>query len=113
MICSNCKIEAPEHEESWLKAGNVDLEWYGKTTVYKGEGCDKCGGSGYKGRAGLYEVMLATPAIRKAIMAEVGTDDLLEVALSEGMLTLRMDGYKKVDRGTTSLEEVVKETTTD
>jgi type IV pilus assembly protein PilB len=112
-ICSNCKVEAPPYDDVWLKAGNVDMEWYGNNTMMKGEGCDTCGGTGYKGRAGLYEVMLATPAIRKAIMDQVATDDLREVALSEGMLTLRMDGYKKAERGITTLEEVVKETTTD
>jgi type IV pilus assembly protein PilB len=112
-ICTNCKVEAPEKDEAWLKAGNVDREWYGKNTMMVGEGCDTCRGTGYKGRAGLYEVMLATPAIRKAIMAQLGTDELRDVALSEGMLTLRMDGYKKAERGITTLDEVVKETTTD
>jgi len=112
-ICSNCKVEAPEKAETWLKAGNVDMEWYGSNTMMVGEGCDTCRGTGYKGRAGLYEVMLATPAIRKAIMDQLGTDDLRDVATSEGMLTLRQDGYMKAERGVTTLDEVVKETTTD
>ena len=53
---------------------------------------------------------MSTP-LRKAIMAETGTDELRELARSEGMLTLREDGLKKVERGVTSLEEVIKETT--
>jgi type II secretory ATPase GspE/PulE/Tfp pilus assembly ATPase PilB-like protein len=80
-------------------------------TLYKGEGCDTCGGSGYKGRCGFYEVMIMSTPLRKAIMDELGTDDLRKIAQSEGMLTLREDGLKKVERGITTLEEVVKETT--
>ena len=63
-----------------------------------------------KGVRGLYEVLLVNSSIRKAIMTEAGTDELRQVALDNGMLTLRMDGLKKVERGTTTLEEVIKET---
>ena len=59
---------------------------------------------------GLYEVLLVDATIRKAIMSNAGTDELRQVALDNGMLTLRMDGLKKVERGVTTLEEVVKET---
>ena len=79
--------------------------------MYKGEGCDQCGKTGYSGRCGLYEVMIMSSRLRKAIMNETGTDELREIAQSEGMLTLREDGLKKVERGTTSLEEIIKETT--
>ena len=109
-ICANCKAEAT-YEEEYLNAAKVSLDWAGATTFYKGEGCDQCGGSGYKGRCGIYEVMIMTAALRKAIMNEMGTDELRDLACSEGMLSLRQDGLKKVERGTTSLEEVVKETT--
>jgi type IV pilus assembly protein PilB len=109
-ICQNCKVEATYTEE-YLKSAKVDLEWAHKNTLYKGEGCDTCGGSGYKGRCGFYEVMIMSTPLRKAIMAEVGTDELRAIAESEGMLSLRVDGLKKVERGITSLEEVVKETT--
>jgi type IV pilus assembly protein PilB len=109
-ICQNCKVEATYTEE-FLKSSKVDPDWVHSHTIYKGEGCDTCGGSGYKGRCGFYEVMIMSTPIRKAIMAEVGTDELREVARSEGMLTLREDALKKVERGTTTLDEVVKETT--
>ena len=79
-------------------------------TLYRGEGCDRCGNTGFKGRQGLYEVMNVNAAIRKAIMAEASTDELRDVALEEGMLTLRMDGLLKVERGITTLDEVIKET---
>jgi len=109
-ICTNCKVEAT-YDEEFLKSAKVDLDWVHSHTLYKGEGCDACGKSGYKGRCGFYEVMIMTTAIRKAIMNEVGTDELREVARKEGMLTLREDALKKVERGVTSLDEVVKETT--
>jgi type IV pilus assembly protein PilB len=109
-ICQNCKVEATYTEE-YLKSAKIDIDWVHGRTLYKGEGCDTCGGSGYKGRCGFYEVMIMSTPLRKAIMAEVGTDELRAIAQQEGMLTLREDGLKKVERGTTTLEEVVKETT--
>jgi type IV pilus assembly protein PilB len=89
----------------------VPLDWAAKTTLMKGKGCDKCGGSGYKGRAGLYEVLRNTNKMRQAIMKEASTDEIRDLAISEGTLTLRMDGLKKVERGITTMDEVVKETT--
>lgn len=109
-ICSNCKEEV-HYDEEYLNAAKVPLDWAEETTFHRGAGCDTCGGSGYKGRQGLYEVMAMSSTLRKAIMEERSTDELRDIALDEGMLTLRMDGLKKVERGITSLEEVVKETT--
>ena len=109
-ICSDCRVETT-YEEEYLMSARVPLDWAGAQTFYKGEGCNTCSGTGFKGRQGLYEVMLVNSAIRKAIMADAGTDELREVALDNGMLTLRMDGLKKVERGATTLEEVIKETT--
>ena len=108
-ICSNCKVEV-RYDDEYLNAAKVPLDWAGNGTLFRGEGCDQCDGSGYKGRQGLYEVMDMSPELRKAVMEEKSTDALREIALSEGMLTLRMDGLKKVERGITTLEEVIKET---
>jgi type IV pilus assembly protein PilB len=77
---------------------------------YKGTGCDVCNGTGYKGRQGLYEVMLMTSALRRLVLRGGSTEELREQGVKEGMLTLRMDGMVKVKRGVTTLEEVVKET---
>jgi type II secretory ATPase GspE/PulE/Tfp pilus assembly ATPase PilB-like protein len=76
----------------------------------KGKGCDTCSGTGYKGRAGLYEVMSLSPELRRMILRSASVADLRDQAVSDGMLTLRMDGMKKIARGVTTLEEVVKET---
>jgi type IV pilus assembly protein PilB len=109
-ICKNCKVETT-YEDDFLEAAKIPLEWAHKTTFMKGEGCNECGGTGYKGRCGFYEVMIMTTPLRRAIMSEVGTDEIRVLAQSEGMLTLREDGMKKVERGTTTLEELIKETT--
>jgi type IV pilus assembly protein PilB len=106
-ICTSCKEEVTYPPE-YLAAAHVPDD--GSLTFYRGRGCDECGGSGYKGRQGLYEVMAMTPALRRLIMQNASTDDLKEQALRDGMLTLRMDGMLKVSRGITTLEEVIKET---
>ena len=108
-ICKECKEEA-KYDDDYFTAAKLPLDWAHKTTFYRGKGCDTCGGSGYKGRCGFYEVMIMSTALRKAIMSEVGTDELREVARKEGMLTLREDGMKKVEKGVTTLEELIKET---
>lgn len=108
-ICKNCKVEVT-YEQEYFESAKLDLDWAHKHTFYRGEGCDQCGGSGYKGRCGFYEVMIMSPELRKAIMNQIGTDELRDIACSEGMLTLREDGMKKVERGVTSLEELIRET---
>ncbi len=109
-ICKTCKEET-KYSEEYLTSAKIPLDWAEATTFYKGKGCDDCGGTGYRGRAGIYEVMMMSSPLRKAIMNEVSTDELRDLARSEGMLTLREDGMKKVERGVTTLDEVVKETT--
>ncbi len=79
-------------------------------TFIRGAGCEACAGTGYKGRQGVYEVMNMTPSIRKLIIQNAGATELKEQAISEGMLTLRMDGWLKVLKGITTLEQVVRET---
>ena len=108
-ICKDCKMEV-KYDAVELKAlGTTEKEWEG-VTFYKGKGCDTCGGSGYKGRAGLYEVMAFSPELRRMILKGASTAELQEQAVADGMLTLRMDGIVKIKRGVTTLEEVVKET---
>jgi len=108
-ICTNCKAEAT-YTDAILEAARLPEGWLDQHKLYKGTGCDKCDGSGYKGRQGLYEVMSMSPRLRKLIMQEVGTDELRDAAVEEGMLTLRMDGVKKLEKGVTTLDEVMKET---
>ncbi len=108
-ICSNCRAETTYPDE-YIEAARLTPEQLQSLRFYKGRGCDACGGSGYRGRQGLYEVMAMSPALRRMIMNGASADELREQALKEGMLTLRMDGLLKVSRGITTLEEVIKET---
>jgi type IV pilus assembly protein PilB len=108
-VCAECKQEHQYTEEE-LKALGVPLAEAQKLTFYKGAGCDSCGGTGYRGRQGLYEVMAMTSALRRMVLKGASTEELRDEAVKEGMLTLRTDGMVKVKRGITTLEEVVKET---
>jgi type IV pilus assembly protein PilB len=78
--------------------------------VFRGKGCEQCDGTGLKGRQGLYEVMNMTPRLRKLIMTSAGAAEIQTVAIEEGMLTLRMDGWLKVLKGICPLDQIVRET---
>ncbi|HEX2646854.1 MAG TPA: ATPase, T2SS/T4P/T4SS family, partial [Candidatus Dormibacteraeota bacterium] len=108
-ICPECKEEQKYSPEE-IHAFGIAPEEAAKLTFYKGTGCDVCGGLGYRGRQGLFEVMAMSSALRRMVLKGASTEELREQAVKEGMLTLRMDGMLKVKRGITTLEEVVKET---
>ncbi len=78
--------------------------------LWKGKGCDACGGNGLKGRQGLYEVMFMTPRLRRLILQNVGAAEIKEGGIEDGMLTLRMDGWLKALKGVVPLEQVLRET---
>jgi len=85
----------------------------GDLPFFKGKGCEECNGTGLKGRQGLYEVMLMGPDLRKLILQNVGAQEIKDAAIEYGMLTLRMDGWLKVMKGITTLEQVIRETSVD
>jgi type IV pilus assembly protein PilB len=105
-ICKDCKKEH-EYTAEEMHAFGIDKK---VGPFFKGAGCDTCAGSGYKGRQGLYEVMALSSPLRRGILKGGSTEELRDIAVQEGMLTLRMDGMVKVKKGVTTLEEVVKET---
>jgi len=105
-ICKDCKKEH-EYTAEEMHAFGIDKK---VGPFFKGAGCDTCAGSGYKGRQGLYEVMALSSPLRRGILKGGSTEELRDLAVQEGMLTLRMDGMVKVKKGVTTLEEVVKET---
>jgi type IV pilus assembly protein PilB len=108
-ICGNCKVETT-YDPDVLDAAMVPPEKAAEIKFYKGEGCEQCDGTGYRGRQGLYEVMPVTSTIRRMIVHGESADAMKEQAIADGMLTLRDDGLVKVNRGVTTLEEVLKET---
>ncbi|MEE8595061.1 MAG: type IV-A pilus assembly ATPase PilB [Gemmatimonadota bacterium] len=108
-ICGGCKAETSYADEV-LRAANIPEDILASLTFYEGEGCDACGGSGYAGRQGLYEVMRMSSTLRRMVLQGASADDLKAEAVQDGMLTLREDGLLKVERGITTLDEVIKET---
>lgn len=88
--------------EGWMERYGKD----GKLTVYRAVGCDKCGKTGYKGRIGLHELMIADDAAKKLIQERARVAELFASAVSSGMHTLKMDGMEKVLMGLTDLKMV-------
>jgi type IV pilus assembly protein PilB len=77
---------------------------------YRGAGCDLCNNTGYKGRVGLFELMVMNDDLRDMIMRNAPTDDLRAAAQGFGMVTLRDAGIKFIHDGTTTIDEIVRET---
>jgi len=100
MLCKHCKRP--------LKVSDAVLAEHGLTGAepYEPVGCSRCGGAGYRGRLGLYEVMSVSEPIRSLILERASIDEIVAVAVSEGMLRLRDDGMHKVREGLTSIAEV-------
>src|SRR5690606_14145889 len=89
--------------QDWVKRFGNDK---GQLTLYKATGCEKCNGSGYKGRAGLHELLEGTDAIKKNIQEHARVAEMFATALEEGMRTLRQDGIEKVLQGVTDMKQV-------
>jgi type II secretory ATPase GspE/PulE/Tfp pilus assembly ATPase PilB-like protein len=128
-LCSHCNVareatadELDELMADWLHVcppgderfsrDAVMKEWLerfgrdGKLMHYHAPGCEKCGHTGYKGRAGLHELMAISRELRRLIQTGARAEELQQTALREGMRTLRQDGIEKVLMGATSIEEV-------
>jgi type IV pilus assembly protein PilB len=108
-ICANCK-EAVDMTPQAIANLGYKKDEIGTFTIYKGRGCDKCNNTGYKGRVGLIEVMQIDDDIRDLILAGGTAIDIKRKAMENGMITLRRSGLVKIKEGTTTVEEVVRET---
>jgi type IV pilus assembly protein PilB len=105
LLCEECKrpttISADVMRANGFEEA-VDLD------AYEPVGCARCGGSGYKGRIGLYEVMMVSDEIRSLAVARAPADKIARVAVEEGMMRLREDGLEKVRRSLTSVAEIAR-----
>ncbi len=108
-ICKNCKEETKPTSEQLFDLGVNEKDVEGKS-VFRGTGCDKCNNTGYKGRFGLFELMIVTDDIRDMIMRNASRDELRDVAKGYGMVSLRDAGIKAMFEGVTSMDEVIRET---
>ena len=111
-ICNSCKTDVKLHAEALRELGIAEEEAK-KIQFKEGKGCVDCNNTGYKGRLGVYEVMPVSPRIRDLILDRAATSEIKKQAVTEGMYTLRMDGLSKLKNGTTTAEEVLKETAAD
>ncbi|MCA1962993.1 MAG: GspE/PulE family protein [Prosthecobacter sp.] len=108
-ICKNCR-SAYTPSLSILNQLGLTQDDIGGKQFYTGAGCDKCGGSGYKGRKGIYELLDVTDPIRELIVEKAPTLALKQKAIELGMMTLREDGLRNIYDGETTIEEVLKYT---
>ena len=108
-ICPGCKLSYEPDEELLMELG-PDAERMRGLSFYYGKGCDACHHTGYKGRTGIFEVMMVSGDVRTAILANSSTDEVRQAALRGGMQTLRERGLIAVTSGLTTIEEVLRET---
>mgnify|MGYP002397672681 FL=1 len=120
-LCDHCKAAynpSPAEYEELVDAYGRDLftqhkmpEYSADLILMKATGCEECDGRGYSGRVAIHELMINSPGIRKAIKQNLSVDDVRELAMSEGMHTLRMDGVQKIFAGDTDLRQLNRVTT--
>jgi len=106
-LCVKCKKAYKPTKES-LVANKFPPEMISDYTFYRAVGCGECNSTGYRGRHALFEVMLISEDIRRLIVERRTSDDIKRLAIQEGMITLRNDGFRKVISGITSVEEVMR-----
>jgi general secretion pathway protein E len=109
-ICPEC-VELVEYPPEYLAEIAFPLEL--GTKFKRGRGCDNCRQTGYQGRAAIYEICVVSEPLRKLIMQKRDGSELKQCAIAEGMVTLRQDGWRRVEQGRTTIEEVVRVTQTD
>jgi type IV pilus assembly protein PilB len=108
-VCSECKTELKTPIQTLINAG-FSPEDAKSVPTFKGEGCSRCNGTGYKGRVGLYEVMEISEDIQELILVGASAREIRRKAAEEGMLSLRSSGLAKIKNGMTTLDEVLRET---
>ncbi|MFO0901313.1 MAG: ATPase, T2SS/T4P/T4SS family [Pirellulales bacterium] len=107
VICNKCK-QPFRPSDAMLEAAGITPEMAAKATFMKGRGCGNCSQQGYRGRLGIFELMLMTTKIRELSFQAAPTQNIRRAAISDGMRTLYQDGIDKAMRGITSLEEVFR-----
>jgi type IV pilus assembly protein PilB len=103
----NCKEPLEVDEDALLQAGFREADLDGSWQPYRPVGCERCGGSGYKGRVGIYQVMPITESIQHLILSQGNAMQIAEQAKREGVRDLRGSGLLKVRHGVTSIEEIL------
>ena len=108
-ICPDCRQSYQPDEEELAELG-ADPERLRGATFHFGKGCERCYHTGYRGRMGIFEILIIDEELRRAILARASTQELRRIALAAGMRPLRASGIAAIAAGRTSLEEVLRET---
>jgi type IV pilus assembly protein PilB len=108
-VCANCREVTVPTSEMLADLELTQADVAGKT-FYRGRGCEVCNSTGYKGRVGLFELMIMNDDLRDMVMRNASRDDLRDAARSYGMISLRDAGMKAVFEGHTTVDEVIRET---
>jgi type IV pilus assembly protein PilB len=103
-ICPNCRSRYEPGQAELVFAGFQDQS----VELYVGKGCGKCNQTGYRGRVAIHEVLAVTTGIEKLILSSPSDDELRQVALKEGMISLKEDGIDKVRQGVTTIKEIMR-----
>jgi len=111
-ICINCREELSVTQDQLISCGFAP-ESAGKIKVYHGAGCEVCGGTGYKGRVAIYEVLDVTAKIKDLVLKNASTDEIKAQSIKQGMKSLRMCALTKVAQGLTTLEEAIANSASD
>jgi general secretion pathway protein E len=104
-ICDGCRTSYAPRPEIVAALAGRPLEL---VRLHRGAGCEACRGTGFRGRLGIFELLLASDRIKESITRGEGRLDLRQLALAEGMRPLRADGWSKVERGLTTVDEVMR-----
>ena len=108
-VCDGCRVEYTP-EPDIIRRLELDVKDVEGKTLYRGVGCEKCGGSGYNGRYAIHELLVVDDDLEAAIVREASALELRDIAIEKGMRTLRQDGVFKAFEGITTLEEVLART---
>jgi len=108
VICKNCKVVDEDPDPHYLRLLDITPEDVKKNPVYKGKGCSKCQGTGFKGRLGIFEMVEMNSEIRELAFSKATTTELRKAAIAGGMRTLMLDGKIKIFKGITTPREVAE-----
>lgn len=108
ILCPKCKVPDREPDPYWLRICGIKADDLKDRTLYKPRGCDNCSGTGFRGRRGIFELMMLNSEIRTLAFDRAPANKLRQAAVASGMKTLLMDGRLKVLNGVTTAEEIVK-----
>lgn len=111
-ICADCRIEVETEHQALLDVGFTEAQAK-ETKTFQGAGCETCGGTGYKGRIALYEVMPFGDRLKELVLQGCSSAELKAEMMKLGIKTLRQSGLTKVAEGVTTIEEVVRVTAAD